>query len=81
MRIELSVEFENAFDSIRFNDDGDSNEMDESDLQNKKQHDVKCVTELATQIRSDDFVSLNSLSFLARTPSVTSTCRTLHVSI
>jgi predicted nucleic acid binding AN1-type Zn finger protein len=44
--IDLSFEYENAFDSIRFNDDGDSNEIDESDLQETK-HDcprisIKC---------------------------------------
>jgi hypothetical protein len=33
MIIDVSDDPENAFDSIRFNDDGDSNEMDESDLQ------------------------------------------------
>jgi hypothetical protein len=32
----LSVENENAEDSIRFNDDGDSNEIDEIDLQSEK---------------------------------------------
>jgi hypothetical protein len=31
--IDSIFECENAFDSIRFNDDGDSNEIDESDLQ------------------------------------------------
>jgi hypothetical protein len=31
--IDSSFEFENAFDSIRFNDDGDSNETDTSDSQ------------------------------------------------
>jgi hypothetical protein len=33
IEIDLSPERENAFDSIRFNDDGDSNEIDESDSQ------------------------------------------------
>jgi hypothetical protein len=36
--IDWSVEYENAFDSIRFNADGDSKEIDESDLQDEK-HD------------------------------------------
>jgi hypothetical protein len=31
--IDLRFEYENAFDSIRFNDESDSNEIDESDLQ------------------------------------------------
>jgi hypothetical protein len=30
--IDARFEDKNAFDSIRFNDDGDSNEIDESDL-------------------------------------------------
>jgi hypothetical protein len=34
----LRFEYVNAHDSIRLNDDGDSNEMDESDLQREK-HD------------------------------------------
>jgi hypothetical protein len=36
--IDPIFEYENASDSIRFNDDGDSNEIDERDLQFKK-HD------------------------------------------
>jgi hypothetical protein len=43
MTIDSSVEFENAFDSIRFNDDGDSNEIDESDSQYKK-HDEQRIS-------------------------------------
>jgi hypothetical protein len=31
IEIDLRFENENAFDSIRFNDDGDSNEIDESE--------------------------------------------------
>jgi hypothetical protein len=34
--IETSFDPENAFGSIRFNDDGDSNEIDENDSQSKK---------------------------------------------
>jgi hypothetical protein len=37
--IDLRFENENARDSIRFNDDGDSNEIDESDLQSEKHDD------------------------------------------
>jgi hypothetical protein len=33
IEIDLSRERENIFDSIRFNDDGDSNEIDESKRQ------------------------------------------------
>jgi hypothetical protein len=36
IKIDSRLEFENAYDSIRFNDDGDSNEIDESDLQFSK---------------------------------------------
>jgi hypothetical protein len=39
--IDSSFEFENAFDSIRFNDDGDSNEIDESDSQSSKHDDPR----------------------------------------
>jgi hypothetical protein len=35
---------ENASDSIRFNDDGDSNEIDESDLQELKHADPRIST-------------------------------------
>jgi DNA-directed RNA polymerase subunit RPC12/RpoP len=37
----LRFENENASDSILFNDDGDSNEIDESDSQNCKQCDPR----------------------------------------
>jgi hypothetical protein len=33
IEIDSSFDDENAYDSIRFNDDGDSKEIDESDLQ------------------------------------------------
>jgi hypothetical protein len=39
--IDSSFEYENAEDSIRFNDDGDSNEIDESEAQNEKQNDPR----------------------------------------
>jgi hypothetical protein len=39
IRIDVSIDDENAFDSIRFNDDGDSNKTDESDLQFSKHDD------------------------------------------
>jgi hypothetical protein len=42
--IDSSFEFENAFDSIRFNDDSDSNEIDESDLQYEKHADPRIST-------------------------------------
>jgi hypothetical protein len=42
--IDLSDESENASDSIRFNDDGDSNEIDENDLQDEKHDDPRIVT-------------------------------------
>jgi hypothetical protein len=40
----------NTPDSIRFNDDGDSNEMDESNLQKEKQNEAIIVTNLGTTI-------------------------------
>jgi hypothetical protein len=42
--IDPSFEYENASDSIRFNDDGDSNETDESDLQFRKHNDSRIST-------------------------------------
>jgi hypothetical protein len=42
--IEIRLEEKNAFDSIRFNDDGDSNEIDESDLQDEKHDDPTIFT-------------------------------------
>jgi hypothetical protein len=40
----LTPEDENADDSIRFSDDGDSNEIDESRLQFEKQYDPRIST-------------------------------------
>jgi hypothetical protein len=40
----LSADLENAYDSIRFKDDGDSNEIDESDKHLKKQFDPRIST-------------------------------------
>jgi hypothetical protein len=37
--IDSSFDCENAFDSIRFNDDGNSNEIDESESQEQKHDD------------------------------------------
>jgi hypothetical protein len=48
--IDSSDENENASDSIRFNDDGDSNEIDESDLQAEKQDEAIIVTNPGTTI-------------------------------
>jgi hypothetical protein len=42
--IDSCFEDENAFDSIRFNDDGDSNEIDESDSQFEKLLDPRIST-------------------------------------
>jgi hypothetical protein len=44
MMIDSSDDDENADDSIRVNDDGNSNEIDESDLQDEKQDDPRIVT-------------------------------------
>jgi hypothetical protein len=44
IKIDLRFENENAFDSIRFNDDADSNEIDESDLQYEKHDDPRIST-------------------------------------
>jgi hypothetical protein len=44
IKIDSKFESENAHDSIRFNDDGDSNEMDESNLQSERQHDPRILT-------------------------------------
>jgi hypothetical protein len=43
--IDSSFDFENAFDSIRFNDDGDSNKTDESDSHLEKHDDPRISTE------------------------------------
>jgi hypothetical protein len=40
----LSFDDENASDLIRFNDDGDSNEIDESDSQYEKHDDPRIST-------------------------------------
>jgi hypothetical protein len=40
----LSFENENASDSIRFNDDGDSNKIDENDSQCEKHDDPRIST-------------------------------------
>jgi hypothetical protein len=42
--IDSRLEYENASDSIRFNDDGDSNKIDESDLQYEKHDDPRIST-------------------------------------
>jgi hypothetical protein len=44
IKIDSRFENKNAFDSIRFNDDGDSNEIDESDLQFEKHNDPRIST-------------------------------------
>jgi hypothetical protein len=44
IKIGSRFEFENASDSIRFNDDGDSNEIDESDSQCEKDDDPRIST-------------------------------------
>jgi hypothetical protein len=50
--IDSSFEYENAFDSIRFNDDCDSNEIDERDPQQKKHDDPRISTEHGIKIDS-----------------------------
>jgi hypothetical protein len=50
--IDSSFDDENAPDSIRFNDDGDSNEIDESNLQFEKQYDSRTSTEHGIKIDS-----------------------------
>jgi hypothetical protein len=50
--IDSTFENENADDSIRFNDDGDSNEIDESDLQYEKHCDPRISTEHGIKIDS-----------------------------
>jgi hypothetical protein len=42
--IDSRFDGENAHDSIRFNDDGDSNEIDESDSQHEKHDDPRIST-------------------------------------
>jgi hypothetical protein len=42
--IDVSVEYENACDGICFNDEGDSNEIDESDMQGEKHSDPRIST-------------------------------------
>jgi hypothetical protein len=44
MTIDSTDEYENASDSIRCNDDGDSNEIDESDLHDEKHDEPTIVT-------------------------------------
>jgi hypothetical protein len=52
MTIESSVANKNAEDSIRFNDDGDSNEIDKSDSQCEKHDDPRISTEHGIKIDS-----------------------------
>jgi hypothetical protein len=49
--IDLRVEAENAFEPIRFNDDGDSNEIDESDSQSEKHDDPRISMKCGITIR------------------------------
>jgi hypothetical protein len=44
MTSDLSFEYENTEDSIRFNDDGDSNEIDESDVHHEKHDEPRIST-------------------------------------
>jgi hypothetical protein len=44
--IDSSFDDENANNSIRFNDEGDSNEIDESDSQSEKHNDPRIFTNL-----------------------------------
>jgi hypothetical protein len=52
MTIVSRAVFESAFDSICFNDDDDSNEIDESDLQNAKHDEQRISTEHGITIDS-----------------------------
>jgi hypothetical protein len=52
IKIDSRFESKNAFDSIRFNDDGDSNEIDESDSHQRKQDDPRISTEHGIKIDS-----------------------------
>jgi hypothetical protein len=52
IKIDSSFDLENASDSIRFNDDRDSNEIDESDLQGEKHFDPRISTEHGIKIDS-----------------------------
>jgi hypothetical protein len=63
--IDSSFDDENAYDSIRFNDDGDSNEIDESDLQYEKHSDPRISTEHGITIDSsfDDENAFHSIRF------------------
>jgi hypothetical protein len=50
--IDSSFDDENASDPIRFNDDGDSNEIDESERQDEKHDDPRISTEHGIAIES-----------------------------
>jgi hypothetical protein len=65
IKIDLSFECENACDSIRFNDDGDSNEIDESDLQCLKHAAQRISTEHGIEIDSsfEDENACDSIRF------------------
>jgi hypothetical protein len=52
MTIDSSDDDENADDLIPFNDDGDSNEIDESDWHHEKQYDPRISTEHGIEIDS-----------------------------
>jgi len=57
---------ENAFDSIRLNDDGDSNEIDESDSQREKQREGRISTELGIKMCFNDFQHENAFDSIRR---------------
>jgi hypothetical protein len=63
--IDSRVESENASDSIRFNDDDDSNEIDESDPQYEKQPPPRISTSRGIKIdsRFEDPNAYDSISF------------------
>jgi hypothetical protein len=54
--IDSRFEYRNASDSIRFNDDGDSNEIDQNDWQHEKHLDPRISTEhgITIEARPDD---------------------------
>jgi hypothetical protein len=52
IKIDSSFDDENAYDPIRFNDDGDSNEIDESDSHFAKQDDPRISTSRGIKIDS-----------------------------
>jgi hypothetical protein len=74
IKIDLSVENENANESICFNDDGDSNEIESNEDGSDVALGNNCSDELGTQIHTSE-TTPQTICRTLRTPSITTTRR------